>query len=760
MFAAKYGTHFLCSLTLVLLTFAAGCKNEKIREQSKSIDALTKTIEQTPFESQNYLALTDSLYERSKRIGHNSEMERANSFKGNYFASKNQNEEALLWYQSAVKVGEKTVNVFQQGEDYNNIGRMFFRLKKREEAILAFKQAVKMRSLANDSTGLGSSLNNIGFLYWQISDFDSAVIFFEKALEIRNKLPNKEFRATTYNNLGTIFFNWSLYDKALAYYLHSLELQKEYGNDNGIALSLCNIGLIYKETAQNEKAIEYYRESLPYAFASKKLTTLGYTYSCFGAAFNSINSDSSLFYFKKSYETYKQDENRDGEILAIQGIGNYYLDLKDLKSAKTYFTEMLELAQKENILMRIAEANKYLGEIYLRENNLEKAEAYFENSIAISEKATLKVLLRDAYKSLSEIYERKGKIDKSFMALKQHNVYRQQIENEGMQKRLMDLKNKSEYERYQRNLQEQKHENEKQKIYLVGSLTAIIFLLVVAVVLYLMNSRRKKVNLLLQEKNILIEGQSKEINLKNVELLELNEAKEKLFSIIAHDLRSPFSTLINMATLIKEEYRTLTNEEKVEYITDLEETAIKTYELVENLLNLSASHTGRINFNLTNIDVKETVNKIINLCQANARKKEIQFAYAIEDGLRTSADQPMLEIILRNLVNNALKYCNTGGLVEITAKKETDKILFSIKDNGIGMDEATKATIFNINVIRSKKGTNGERGTGLGLGLCKEFVEKHGGKLWVESAINCGSNFIFTLPQPAPVDLPQSPKII
>lgn len=731
---------------LILFTFY-GCQPKSESAKDLRIQKFLKVVEKTPLEQADYSQLVDSLYNISKQNGYKDGVAKSFSLKGDYFSFKGETETALKNYQEAVKVDLTTTNLLQLGDDYNNIGRMYFRLKEREKAIKAFKQAVEIRRKSNDSTGLGSSLNNIGFLFWQVTDYDSAVFYFEKALEIRNKLPNKEFRATTYNNLGTVFFNWSLYDKALDHYLRSFELQSEIGNNNGIAVSLCNIGLVYKETAQNEKAIEYYRESLPYAIASNSLQTLGYTYSCFGAAYNDVNKDSSLYYLKKSLEAYNKGKNNDGEILALQGIGKYYLDTKDLNSARTYFTDMLKLALKENISMRVAEAYKFLGEIAFLENHLEEARGYFERSIEIGQKTTLKLILRDSFESLSKIYERIGDLTKAFIALKEYNEYRQQIENEGMQKRLMDLKNKSEYDKYQRNLQIQKYENEKQKIYLVVTITAVIFLLIVAVVLYRMNNKRNTINLLLREKNKLIEGQSKEINLKNVELQELNDAKEKLFSIIAHDLRSPFNSLINIGTLLKEDYDILTDEEKMEYITHLEEISIKTYELVENLLNLSASHTGRIDFNPAKLELTEVVERIIFMSKTQAAKKDIQLINKLPKDTIAVADQSMLEIVIRNLVNNAIKYSTAGGKVEIISYPNGDKVNIAVEDNGIGMDEVTQMHIFNINVIRSKKGTCGEKGTGLGLGLCKEFVEKNGGKIWVESEVGKGSKFIFTLPK-------------
>jgi signal transduction histidine kinase/Tfp pilus assembly protein PilF len=742
---------FLRNLALFLLipTFF-GCQKEKETTQENNAEMFLNQVEQTPLSDKGYLQLVDSLYNISKQLDYKKGIAKSFLLKGKYFSSLKQYDNALENFNEVVKVSQGSKELAELGDAFYNIGDVLSNLKKRDEALVALKKSATIRSELNDSSGLGYSYNFIGFTYWRISNFDSAVYYFEKSLKIRNNLPNKTNRATTYNNLGTVYYNWSLFDKALDHYLRSLELQKEQSSASGIARCLCNIGLVYTETAQIDKAVEYYRESIPYALASKIPTTIGYSYNCLGSAFSSLNKDSSLYYLTKSFDSYQVGDDVAGMTLALQGLGNYYYDAGQYSMAKTYYNQMLTLAINENIPMRIARAYKSLGQIDYAQNNLPQAQTYFEQSIVIGKKSSLKFILVDSYKYLSEIYEKNGKIDKALSALKQHNEYKLQIDNEGMQKRIMDLKNKAEYEKYQRSLQIQQYENEKQKIYLVVTIAAILFLLITAVILYRMNSKRKKINILLREKNLLIEGQSKELNQKNIELLDLNEAKEKLFYIIAHDLRSPFNTLINLGTLLKEDYHNLSDEVRLEYINGFEDTAIKTYELVENLLNLSASRTGRIDFNPGYIEVTQVINKVFNISISQANKKDIKLVNKIDKSVTAFADQSMLEIIVRNLVNNAIKYCKTGGQVEVSSHKDNHNLFIAVRDNGIGMDDNTMANIFNINVIRSKNGTGGEKGTGLGLGLCKEFVEKHGGSIWAESELDQGSKFIFSLPSEKP----------
>ena len=738
------GCRYLLFFSLLFVFF--GCNNLEEKDEKKNAKSFLLEVEKVPPTEAGYLQLLDSLRDISKKTKYEKGVAKSISLRAGYLASQNKLTEALTEYYEAIEVSKRSNDLFQLGEDYNNIGRMNFRLNNKEKSISAFKLAAEYRTKCKDSSGLGSSYNNIGFIYWQISNFDSAVLYFEKALAVRKKLPNKEFLATTYNNLGTIFYTWSLYDKALDNYLHALELHKQINNLNGVALTLCNIGLIYKETGQNEKAIDFYNESLPDAIKSNQYQTIGYVYSCLGAAYNTTNRDSALIYLNKSYEAYLTGKNSGGQILALLGLGKYYFKLNNLKSAKKYFTQMLELSIKERISLRIAESYKYLGDIALLENDLASSKQYYEKSITIADKLMLKVILKDANYGLSEIYEKKGDIQSALTFLKLYNKYLLEIENEGMQKKLLDLINKSQYDKYQESLRNQIYQNEKQKIYLLITIGAIFFLLVFAGTLYRLNSKRKKINLLLEEKNGLIESHTKEIEEKNKELLEINEAKEKIFSIVAHDLRSPFNTMINFTAILKEDYSDLSDNERMELISNLNETVIKTYELVENLLNLSASRTGKISFNPEVIELAKITDKTIALSNSQAIKKGIVIHNSVNPSCKVSADKNMLEIIIRNLVNNAIKYCNPNGQIEISTFGNDHTLFVAVEDNGIGMNEETVALIFNVNVIRSKRGTKGEKGTGLGLGLCKEFVEKHGGKIWVESELGKGSKFIFSIP--------------
>jgi signal transduction histidine kinase len=230
------------------------------------------------------------------------------------------------------------------------------------------------------------------------------------------------------------------------------------------------------------------------------------------------------------------------------------------------------------------------------------------------------------------------------------------------------------------------------------------------------------------------------------DLKELNATKDKLFSIIAHDLRSPFTSILGFSELLIENIRTYGPENSEEFITHINSTAEHTLTLLDNLLSWARTQTGQIDFKPENLQPRPTVEEIVGLLNSSATIKNITLNNCIPDDIITYADPNMLKTILRNLVQNAIKFTNTGGTVDILATPQQNHTLFTVTDNGVGMSEETRNNIFKIDTTVIKNGTDHERGSGLGLILCKEFVEKHGGKIWAESGYGKGSKFEFTIP--------------
>lgn len=247
-----------------------------------------------------------------------------------------------------------------------------------------------------------------------------------------------------------------------------------------------------------------------------------------------------------------------------------------------------------------------------------------------------------------------------------------------------------------------------------------------------------------------LEKLNAELELKVIErtkdLKELIATKDKFFGIIAHDLKNPFSGLLGASELLSN-YADNFDTNKIKNICEhLHSSAKNVYAMLENLLEWARTQTGGISFNPEDIIIKEIISENFSYIQSFADNKKINLSSDDLNGLQIKGDRNMLNTIIRNLLNNAIKFTPEGGKVIVNVRENINYLIFSIKDTGVGIPQKDIDKLFRIDVKYSRSGTANESGTGLGLILCKEFVERHNGTIWVESIVNKGSEFKFTIP--------------
>jgi len=244
-----------------------------------------------------------------------------------------------------------------------------------------------------------------------------------------------------------------------------------------------------------------------------------------------------------------------------------------------------------------------------------------------------------------------------------------------------------------------------------------------------------------EQKNIQIEDQ-------NVKLNILNQTKDKFFSIISHDLKNPISSISLMTEIMQEHINQM---EKSQIKAQLDKIAKATkilFQLFEDLHKWSSSQSGVMDFRPASMNLHELLSMIMSLLKTQAENKNITLLYDVDTETRVYADLNMLRTVLRNLISNAIKFTKVGGKISVTYSSDDDFDILLIKDDGIGMPESIRSRLFKIDEIHiSRSGTNKEAGTGLGLIVCKEFVDKHGGKIEVESTDGEGSTFSIFLPK-------------
>jgi len=230
-------------------------------------------------------------------------------------------------------------------------------------------------------------------------------------------------------------------------------------------------------------------------------------------------------------------------------------------------------------------------------------------------------------------------------------------------------------------------------------------------------------------------------------LRELNASKDLFFSIIAHDLKSPFCTILGFCELLEERIKRKDYEEVDEFSVIIHESSRRALDLLTNLLEWSRFQSGRMVFNPEYLDLEILIKEVIDFFNDSAEKKSISITCDTPKIFSVFADKAMISTVLRNLISNAIKFCNPGAQIRVSAEKITHDWRITVSDTGIGISTNNIAKLFRIGEGYSTKGTQNEHGTGLGLILCKDFVLKHGGQIWVESELGRGSSFYFTIPE-------------
>ncbi|GAK55027.1 response regulator receiver protein [Candidatus Vecturithrix granuli] len=269
-------------------------------------------------------------------------------------------------------------------------------------------------------------------------------------------------------------------------------------------------------------------------------------------------------------------------------------------------------------------------------------------------------------------------------------------------------------------------------------------------ILQQLNRELERFNATLEQQ---VRDRTAELEAQKLELAELNASKDKFFSIISHDLRSPFNALLGFAQILSENLERYTLEEIQQKVIYIRTAAERLYALLENLLTWSRIQRGAIEYDPEPLDLAEIVEDNVALFMPNAEQKQIRLHNSIQAQTFVYADYSMLNTVIRNLTSNALKFTSSGDHVSLSVMVAERLVEVAVSDTGVGIPAEVLPTLLRIDTHHTRVGTAGEKGTGLGLVLCKELIEKNGGQLWVESEAGKGSTFKFTLPRPPSTDI-------
>lgn len=595
--------------------------------------------------------------------------------------------------EAAIEYGKLALNKIEDSKltrfyptTYNYIGVIFGNLGKLDSAVFYYTKAIKVAKELGDSIQIAYSLNNIGDYYFKNALYSIALENIYNAYQIFEKKGDSRGVGYTLNDIGEIYMRQEDFDKALEFFIKSGDIRLARNDARGYAKSLLNQAQIYTNKEEYERALEIYQKAREYSAKAKYIKGESWVL----AGESKIYSNQGLFGKAlesrfKALEIDLEIGNKYGEIINYNSIGEVYLMLGNLLDAKNYLLKASEESEKTGHRDQLMVSYDLLRKLSLKKGDHLDAYNYLEKYSQIKNE----IFSRESANKI-------GDLQAAFL------TERKERENEV-------LRNSIEIQRQTRN-------------YLI----LITLLISGLVLLYLSKFRAEKQ--------------------ANRELSDLNAQKDKMFSVIGHDLKNPAGSISNFLEALYTDYDTMPDGDKKEFIEYAYKSSNRLTKLLLELLEWGNLSRGLTKISLSEIRLNKLVLEVIELHNPLAQKKNIRLLGKNCDFIIYS-DKNMLKTVLRNFISNSIKFTPEGGEIIISCTETEKSFYISTKDTGRGIDDDKLENLFKWGQTTTTPGTNNEQGTGLGLPIANEFVQKCGGKIIVRTSKGKGSEFIISLPK-------------
>lgn len=586
---------------------------------------------------------------------------------------------------------------------------------------------------------------NAAFLFTLSGDFSSALHYDNLSLELEVLSKDTVGISRDYNNIGNDYYDLGEYDDAYFYFTQSYRMASAAKDTFRMLVALHNVGRVFKELGQYDQALDHLKLSMKMSLEEHDEEGIAYAYDEIGDVLLRKNDYDSAFYFLTQALHYTRKLNVN--VLhprILSKMATTYLRKEKFSSALAYYDSAYALHVKTNNRYGVAEVELGRGIVLMNEGKYDGAIQKIESSLKTAHEMNARVLEIRCFNQLASLWEMKGDFKKSLFYYRKFKLLEDTLFSQEMQGKL--LRDQIRFETESRDSKiaalsqlQDSQRNELKKQEFVRNILVVIMALsaIILITVYRSGQRRRKINMLLLQHQDDMEKRSEELE-------RLNQVKDKFFSIISHDLRSPINALAGLLDLI--DRGAIKPEEMHKHTQELKIRFNHTRTLLNNLLDWTLLQMDKLNLQATRINLHKIVEENIQLLNS-VQGKHIKILNEIPLDAMGFADSNTVNLVIRNLMTNAIKFTMDGGEVIISAKPKGFDWVISVKDNGIGMKPEVLNILFDKTAPYTTRGTANEKGTGLGLILCKEFVEKNGGKIWVESEEGKGSMFWFTLPK-------------
>lgn len=668
---------------------------------------------------------------------------------GNLYRKINNLRRALDCHEQALEIRKTTTEYSSISASYNNIGEIYKILLKYEEALDYFNKSLDIRAKEGTEKEVAYTLNNIGSVYWLKKDYANSLEYYLKSLEIRSKLGDKSDIAASLNNLGNVYKNLNKYNKALDYYKKALILREESGNESLIAYTLNDIGGIYWRLNNYNESLNYYNKALDLRrkLGNKRFTAA--TLKNIGTVYKDLNElDFSLKHYNESLKIYDEIGDLKEQANVFSLIGNLYRSFNNFDKSQEYHKIALNLHEKIGNVKGIAYSSNSIGEILMNFYKSDEALQFLNTAFTNANLSYDRNLQKKTSENLFEYYSNKGDYQK---ALKYYrNFSNTQYDS------IVDQLDKGKISEFEANYEISKNKDEIKSLKEYNRMQTILIYLFITLIIsagiigYFVKKNikiRKEATTALSEKNNELEDINSRLKESELILRDLNLTKDKIFNIISSDLRDPFIDLKNISSNLIDSLEENDIEVQKTLAREIRDVSTHTNNLVENILLWSASQAGKTNFVPRYFNVKEYLNNTLQKLSGPIIEKNIKVIFNMDNTSMVYADPAAITEVFKNLISNAVKFSFPEGKITLSAREKKYLIELEISDEGVGMSKRNLNKIFRLDSNYLALGTAQEKGAGIGLLLCKEYVEKNGGKIWAESEEGKGSSFYITIPK-------------
>ncbi|MEN8226816.1 MAG: tetratricopeptide repeat protein, partial [Bacteroidota bacterium] len=627
--------------------------------------------------------------------------------KGNVYLFMAEYSQAMNLYSSALDFYRRNDMAMGMSRCLNNMGIIHKNRGEYADALLVYEESVIYLDTVNDAYDISQAYINMGNVFVFLGSYERAIEYFEKALEIAERENFQQNISLCLSNSGVVQNKCNNYEEALNLYQQSLELSESINDRIQISNCLINIGTNYADMGQPEMGIDYVQKGMDLKMELGDDKAISNCYIHLAEIHAMMEEyDLAIELFITAIPVKELLGDQEGLVRCYLGLGSVFVERKQFSEAQRVTDQAFEIALKLNLLEHIAQGYDIKRKIAVALGNYRTAYGFSM----------------------------------------QHHLYSDSLMNEAISRAVMEiefrnrskvLEQENEYLRLQSDLTAELMRKRNAFFYRVLGITLLLAAGLILVVYFL--RRLKQSSLKLEEKNLVITKQ-------NLKLDNLNKTKDRLMSIIAHDLRGTIGNQLTAIEVLHKIERDKTGEiDREKLLGNLKHSASYSLELLENLLHWSRLKENESYYHPEEVKLESLILNCIALFDETAASKSLAIQVNVEKPLLCKLDRIMMETICRNLISNAIKFSNPGGTITISANMMNDRIYLRVTDMGIGLNKEQINKIIN-NGGFTRRGTANEKGAGIGLTLVREFTAIHHGELNIKSKPNEGSSFEVVIP--------------